>query len=129
MRNGHYLKHARLFVSAASRELEAARKSRDDTGIRQSAEKGWGAVVQAANALLASRGLKPGVGTGRKQDLLQSLEERDRRARALALSSRYADALLQLHARCFYDGDFSLDGVERGIRRAGKFVEDVARIV
>ena len=130
MRNGRdaYLGQARRFLTLAEKEFTQARGPRDDAGIRQAAEKAWGAVVQATNAILVRYGAKPGVGTGRKQDTLGRLEMREPRLRAAHVSDRYSAALLVLHARCFYDGDYNLDIVEREIRRAGDYIQTASRL-
>lgn len=44
MRNGRYLGTARRFLDAARRELTQGKIMRDDTALRQAAEKGWGAA-------------------------------------------------------------------------------------
>jgi hypothetical protein len=118
-----YLLAAKKFHQQALAEFESA--DSDDTRIRQAAEKGWGAVVQAANHLLEKRKVKVPRGTQKRLERLVELEDRDSRLRKAAVADRYRAFLHTLHSECFYDGTYSVKLVQRELRRLGDFIRQV----
>src|SRR5437867_2191432 len=99
MRNG-FDAAKRVHERAVTELAEAARKQ-DRLGMRQAAEKGWLAVVEATKALLRARGSTPPGGTGRQRDALVRLGRSNRRAKKLHLLFETARGVL--HVSCFYD--------------------------
>lgn len=118
-----YLLAAKKFHQQALAEFESA--DSDDTRIRQAAEKGWGAVVQATNHLLEKRKIKVPRGTQRRLERLADLEDKDSRVRKAAVTDRYRAFLQTLHSECFYDGVYSVKLVQRELRRLGEFIRQV----
>lgn len=124
-----YLLQARKFYSASLEEFLQGRKKEDEIQIRQAAEKGWGAAVQATNALLVRRGIKVPRGTAKREELLFDVEEKDKKIKELRLGERFSHFLRSLHSECFYDGDVSVKRVDRDLRKVGEYIEAVAKLV
>ena len=120
-----YLLAAKKFHQDALAEFAAAGTNGQDTKIRQAAEKGWGAVVQATNHFLAKRKIKVPGGTRRRLELLVELEERDPRVRKAGIADKYRVFLHSLHVECFYDGTYSVKIVQRDLRRLSDFIRAV----
>lgn len=123
-RNG-YLKTARIFAERSQQEFRTARATQDDPGIRQAAEKGWGAVFQATKALLEKRNLKPGRGTTRVERTLAALERRDRAIARLEIVDRFGYFLRLLHVDCFGEGDYSVEIVERALNKLTDYIRKI----
>ena len=92
-----YLDTAKRFYKAALRELHRGRRARDDTKIRDAAEKAWNAVVQATNYVFEQAGLAvPSSHYDRRKGLIE-LERRDGTFREKALVDRYMAREQRLH--------------------------------
>ncbi len=118
-----YIQVARKFQADALAEFYAARANGSkDTKIRQAAEKGWGAVVQATNHLLEKKKVKIPRGTQRREERLIEVEDRDSRIREAKIPDQYHAFMQTLHSECFYDGTYSIKIVERYLRRVGEFI-------
>lgn len=124
-----YLQMAKKFHEAAKREFTAGKSAQDEIMIRQAAEKGWGAAVQATNALLAKKHIKVPHGTGRREELLFSVQEKDKKIQNLSLGEKYSHFLRTLHSECFYDGDVSIKRVDRDLRKVGEYIQAVSTLV
>jgi len=122
------LPQAKKFYEAAVKEFTRARAAEDEVGIRQSAEKGWGAVVQAANAFILSKGAKPPRGTQSKLDLLDDMEEKFPLAKRIGIARWFGWFMHSLHMDCFYDGRFSVKRLERDLRRVGHFIAQIEKV-
>ena len=117
-----YLLAAKKFHQDALAEFTSAGANGQDTKIRQAAEKGWGAVVQATNHLLEKQKFKVPRGTRRRLELLLELEDRDSRVRKAGIADKYRVFLHTLHVECFYDGTYSVKIVQRELRRLSDFI-------
>lgn len=124
-----YLQMAKKFLEAAKKEFAAGKSAQDEILIRQAAEKGWGAAVQATNALLATKNIKVPYGTGKREELLFSIQEKDKKVQALNLGEKYSHFLRTLHSECFYDGDISIKRVDRDLRKVGEYIHAVSTVV
>ena len=125
-----YMDDAWAFYNHALGELREWRITDDPILLRDAAEKTWGAVIMASNALLESRGITPPSGTNARKNAIISLENGDRRLRALRLSRMFKDVKEILHQDCFYDGNCPTELVTEWISRdALAYLEDVSRVV
>ena len=125
-----YMDDAWAFYNHALGELREWRITDDPILLRDAAEKTWGAVIMASNALLESRGITPPSGTNARKNAIISLENGDRRLRALRLSRMFKDVKEILHQDCFYDGNCPTELVTDWISRdARAYLEDVSRVV
>ena len=122
-----YMDEARGFHRHAQRELREWRLTDDPILLRDAAEKTWGAIIMASNALLESRGVKPPDGTNSRMNEIIRLENRDRRLRALGLSEAFDTAKGILHQDCFYEGNCPTELITDWVERyARAYLEDVA---
>ena len=125
-----YMDDAWAFYNHALGELREWHMTDDPILLRDAAEKTWGAVTLAANALLESRGRKPPSGTNARMDEIIGLEKGDRRLRALDLSKKFDMSKTILHQDCFYEGDCPAEQVTEWIAEyARAYLEDVSRLV
>lgn len=88
--------------------------------LRQVAEKTWGHVCEATNALLHIRATGPDAHRERRERL-ESLD----RAGGTSLKARYEELQHELHGRCFYEGYGPPDIVQGGTRKAEAFLRDI----
>ena len=121
-----YIQRARTFQKKALEEF--SKSNGDETAIRQSAEKAWGAVVQATNALFVKYGMKPPKGTTRREKLLFELERKNQEFAKAEILDKFTRFLYSLHVLCFYEGDFSAELIERDIRRVEDFINLCSRL-
>ena len=125
-----YMDEAWAFYNHALGELREWHMTDDPILLRDAAEKTWGAVTLAANALLESRGRKPPSGTNARMDEIVGLEKGDRRLRALKLSRTFTNVKKILHQDCFYEGDCPAERETEWITEdARAYLEDVSRLV
>ena len=125
-----YMDDAWAFYNHALGELREWRITDDPILLRDAAEKTWGAVIMASNALLESRGKKVPSGTNARMSAILDIENGDRRLRALELSRMFNDVKEILHQDCFYDGKCPPELVTEWISRdALAYLEDVSRAV
>ena len=125
-----YMDEAWAFYNHALGELREWQITDDPILLRDAAEKTWGAVTLAANALLESRGEKAPSGTNARKNAIIRLESGDRRLRALNLSSKFNMAKTILHQDCFYDGKCPTELVTDWIAEyALAYLEDIDRLV
>ena len=124
-----YLDDARKLHAQALKELGEWERTKDQTILRDAAEKAWGAVVQATNEVLEAHGRRIPSGTNARRDELHALERQDRRLNRLRLRARFADAEIVLHRNCFYDGVCSLPGVSDNVTEDVKeYLDDVTEL-
>ena len=125
-----YMDDAWAFYNHALGELREWRITDDPILLRDAAEKTWGAIIMASNALLESRGKKVPSGTNARKNAIRNLENGDRRLRALNLSRKFTVVKEILHQGCFYDGNCPAELVTEWISRdALAYLEDVSRVV
>ena len=126
---GRYLEDARKLYQQALNELERWQQTRDETLLRDAAEKAWGAVTQAANEVVEAYGRRVPSGTNARRDALNALERQERQLRSLRLRTRFSDAELVLHRDCFYDGTCPLALVtETVVQDVKEYLDDVAQV-
>lgn len=98
------LKDSYEFYRAAVMGLEEGIRERNPVKLRDSAEKAWNAVVQAANALILKYlGIIPRSHYERRSALRQ-LEQRVSELAKLGIYDRYAARGRLLHGEIFYEG-------------------------
>ena len=125
-----YMDEAWAFHNHALGELREWQITDDPILLRDAAEKTWGAVTLAANALLESRGKTIPSGTNARMNAIIRLENGDRRLRALDLSSKFDIAKTILHQDCFYEGKCPAELLTDWISEyALAYLEDVSRLV
>ncbi|RLG51844.1 MAG: hypothetical protein DRN96_04255 [Thermoproteota archaeon] len=126
-----YIAEAEKFMQAALEELERWKRSRADIYLRDAAEKAWNAVVQATNALLASKGApEEALASHRgRRRALSKLSFEDPEVKRAGLRERYGAREYHLHMKCFYEGDYIPEEVEEEIGKARRYLEDVKAIL
>ncbi|ACB40053.1 DUF5618 family protein [Pyrobaculum neutrophilum] len=107
------LEEARRALKAAYEELERFGKTGDPMLVRDAAEKGWLAVVEAVEELLGAYGVEAKT-YREKRDALYRLGFAE-------LVDRFAAREKLLHIDCFYDGMCD----EQYVREYLKDVEDI----
>jgi len=122
----NYILLAKNFSEKAIKEFLSA--DGDEDKIRQSAEKGWLAVLYATNALFEKKGIKLPKGARSREDLLFELERKDKRVNELSIIDRYKNFLFTLHIECFYEGDFSIKIVRRYLDKIKNYIDDIEKI-
>lgn len=121
-----YMDEARGFHRHALGELREWRLTDDPILLRDAAEKTWGAITMASNALLESRGREIPDGTNTRMRAIFRLENGDRHLRALGLGEAFKDAKEILHQKCFYEGDCPTELITDWVERyARAYLEDV----
>lgn len=126
---GKYLDDANTLYREALNELARFHQSQDQAILRDAAEKGWGAVTQAANELLAFYDRAVPSGTGARRGQLTNLERQQRPLRRLYLEKRFSGFENELHKECFYDGTCPVPLIEETVREQVKeFLDDIARV-
>lgn len=124
-----YLTEAKGFIDKAAKELEKVKKDKDEIAIRDACEKGWGATVQAINALLVKKGISPLPETHRdRREMLDKLEAEDSQIRERSFLDRFMARAYALHERGFYNGKFKVKSIEREFEKVRKLIEDVELI-
>ncbi len=94
-----------------------------DGDLRDAAEKAWCATKRATDALLSARTGREPQTTSQTSGGLRTLARNDARFRSLR--SRYAIAILELHAGCFYDGHCEpADLIAEVIRETAQYIRD-----
>lgn len=122
-----YMDEAWGFHRHALGELREWRLTDDPILLRDAAEKTWGAITMASNALLESRGVKQPDGTNSRMRAISRLENGDRHLRALGLSKTFNDVKEILHQKCFYEGNCPTELITDWVERyARAYLEDVA---
>ena len=114
-----YLKQAKELLSAAKKEFKEGKAKGDQIKIRDAAEKGWNATVQATNGLFAKK-RKPIPKSNRvRREGLEKI--------APELRDRFEARAHSLHSQCFYDGVCPLEIVERDINKVGDYIDQVEK--
>jgi len=91
---------ARSFLATAREELEEGLRSNDHVRVRDAAEKGWNAIVQATDHAMQARGRTPIPGRDAHRDRRDFLEGIGRSD----LAVRYTYFAERLHGDVFYSG-------------------------
>jgi hypothetical protein len=119
------LQEARESLKAAEAEFKEAKS---EVEVRDAAEKAWGAVVQATDALIyALKGRKP-LSHFERRKALRELEEEVDAVGRLGPGDRHM-------ARCkpprgaFYEGVVDREEVRLELEKARKYVEDVEELL
>lgn len=127
-RRNHYFERAEKFHHAAVREFAEARGKDDEIGLAQAAEKGWGAVQEAAKGLFDKLRLPVPKGTTRIESRLDELQDRRSDIRDAALSDRFGKLMKDLHIDCFGDGMCSVKTIDRDLRKVAEFIQIAKRL-
>jgi len=113
------------FLKAAETEFKEAKS---EVEVRDAAEKAWGAVVQATDALIyALKGRKP-LSHFERRKALRELEEEVEAVRRLGLRDRYMARYKALY-EAFYEGVVDREEVRLELEEARKYVEDVEELL
>ncbi len=116
-----------LFIDARVLQADALEMLSQDR-IRNAADKSWGAVKRATDALILARTGEEPRTTSQTSGGIRTL---GRENEALAsLRSRYSDYAHYLHAECFYDGHCEpRDYIAGLIRDAEGYIRDAQLLV
>lgn len=121
-----YLEEAKSLLQEAIRELERGKKEGNTFALRDAAEKAWGAMVQATNALIESKGFPLAKTHRERRILLTTLEQLDPYIKMLGLRDRFSAWEKTLHEDCFYEGICYIEAVEEEIKEKVKsYIEDI----
>ncbi|MFQ6115230.1 MAG: DUF5618 family protein [bacterium] len=121
-----YLQVAKDFMDKARKELEDGKQKRDELSIRDACEKGWGATVQAINALFVKKRLSPLPRSHRqRRELLDKLEGEDDQLREKNFLDRFMARAYALHERGFYNGELKVESIERELEKVEKLIMDI----
>ena len=124
-----YLEDARNLFYEAIKELERGKGAEDTYALRDAAEKAWGAMVQATNALIRKRGFPQPKTHRERRILLSTLEQLDPHIEALGLRDRFSAREKTLHEDCFYERICPIESLEKEIKEKVKsYIEDVERM-
>jgi hypothetical protein len=127
-RDTDYLKQARAFYRQALQELRRGKKEKNEIVIRDAAEKGWNAVVQATNYLFQKLGYEvPKSHFDRRQGLLK-LAKGHPQVEEQALRDRYMAREQGLHEYAFYEGVYDLALLEKDIRKVRGYIADITKV-
>ena len=124
-----YLEQARTWYKDAVNDFRAGLRKEEDVLLRNAAEKGWNAVVQATHALLEQFGIAAPLGERERRQGLLEIEKGDRDIRRKAFRDRYMAREQSLHEWCFYEGLYDTELLKEDLWKVRRYVEDVARIV
>ncbi len=106
---------------------EAALERLDAGDIRDAAEKAWCATKRATDALILARTGEEPRTSGQTRKGLGTLEQQDRRIRALR--DQYSRQLTYLHGGCFYDGDCDGPTISEDIRSTSDYIQQAESLV
>jgi len=106
-------------------ELDRAIKLRKAILLRDACEKGWLAVVEAANLLFAKRRIQEAVSHSDRREKLWKLEQEDPKVRELGIYDRVNARAFTLHIQGFYDGAVQEDALSVELDKVKKLVEDI----
>jgi hypothetical protein len=115
---------AERFYKEAVEEFEEGKKTEDDVRIRDSAEKAYCAVVQAANNLILKKG---------GEEVLRNINSFGARRNALfryagrGMRDAYVSRKDYLHVCCFYDGVYRIEDLEEEFDSVGEFLEGIKK--
>lgn len=98
------LKSADEFIKLAFREFEEGVAEESSAKLRDSAEKAWNAVVQAADALILKKEGYVPKSHYERRIALRNLEKSDARFREIGIYDRYGARSRLLHGEVFYEG-------------------------
>jgi uncharacterized protein (UPF0332 family) len=121
--DGH-LEEAKKLYQKALEEFERAREKNDGVVLRDACGKGWLATIEAANALLAQKGIKdeelPRAERGRRYMIFKHGEKE---LRLLYLSLRDS-----LHIQGYYDGTLNFDEMEEYLNDLNLYIQKVEKL-
>ena len=123
-----YLEQARTWYKDAVNDFRVGHRKEDDLLLRNAAEKGWNAVVQATHALLERFGIPMPPDERERLLGLLKIEKEDRDIRRRAFRDRYMARGQSLHEWCFYQGVYDAELLREDLRKARKYIDDVERI-
>jgi len=115
------------FLRAAMEEF--AKAGGDPVRVRDAAEKGWNAVVQATEALIyALAGVRP-MSHYERRVALMDLERRRDDVRDLGLRDRYMSRYKILHGEAFYEGIIDPEEIILEFERVKEYIEAIEKLV
>jgi hypothetical protein len=115
------------FLGAAMEEF--AKAGGDPVRVRDAAEKGWNAVVQATDALIhALAGVRP-MSHYERRVALRDLERRRDDVRDLGLRDRYMARYKILHGEAFYEGVIDPEEIILEFERVKEYIEAIEKLV
>lgn len=117
------------FISEAKREFAQARREKDRILMRDAAEKGWNACIQALNYLFAKEGISPLPKSHRERRIkLRELEATSLKVKEKGIFDRFMARDHILHERAFYDGDVIEEEIEEELRKVEAFIKDIEEL-
>ncbi|MQY58452.1 MAG: hypothetical protein GH144_02415 [Clostridia bacterium] len=115
----HYLKQANEFLKLAEKEFKEGKSKKNLIQVRQAAEKGWNATVQATNGLFAKKGYSVPKSNQKRRDKLERI--------APELRPDFDQKAFSLHSRCFYDGVCPLHIIKKDIKEVRDYIKKIEK--
>ncbi|MGH9876557.1 MAG: PaREP1 family protein [Nitrososphaerales archaeon] len=123
------VKDAEEFFKEAQIELENGKANNDRILIRDSAEKGWNAIVQAVNALCeVLLGRIPKSHYDRR-NALREIEKKFPELESLGLYDRYAARNKYMHGEVFYEGNIDIELLQVELEKTRKLIDDIKHVL
>ncbi len=124
-----YIEEAKEFYEEAVEEFGKGYKENVKSRMRDACEKGWGAVVQATNALFVKMGIRGLPKSHRdRRNLLRELSKRHKNLKDLYLVDRFMARDDALHMRAFYDGDIDPEEIMENFDKVKSYIEDIEKL-
>jgi len=124
-----YIKEAKEFYKEAVEEFEKGYSANDRILMRDACEKGWGAIVQATNALFVKKGVRDLPKSHReRRRLLRELSKRHKDLQQLYLVDRFMARDDALHMRAFYNGDIEPEEIRDNFEKVKRYIEDIEKL-
>jgi len=124
-----YLNDADSFIKEAESELDKGIQENNSYLIRDSAEKMWNAVIQAANATILYYLDKAPSSHFERRKLLSILEEKMPEIENMGFRDRYAARERNLHELVFYEGIIDIDEIRKELRKVKRYASDVVSLI
>jgi hypothetical protein len=123
-----YIKEAKEFYEEAKEEFERGYGQDDKILMRDACEKGWGAIIQATNALFVKKRVERLPKSHRDRcQLLREMEKRYEEVKKLGLVDRFMARDHVLHMRGFYNGDIEPEEVRENFEKVKRYIEDIEK--
>lgn len=119
---GSHLDEARKIYEEAVKELRG--KPRNPIHIRMIADKGWLSAVEAVNDLVVMLGYRLPETHGERYGILREVAKSTDLIPKKGVIERLGARDMNLHKRCFYEGDTSIDLIDE-INKLERFLRDI----
>lgn len=127
--NKNILLKAKEFYKKAQEEHKRAKQEKDDILFRDSAEKGWNAVVLSTNYLIEKELNKKVRSSRERRENLDKIEEKNGNLKRYEFYDRFMARMNFLHIHCFYDGYYTIGELEKNLQKVKTYIRDIEKIV